>query len=110
MYYRQGYYKAPLPLIPGGEGSGHIQALGEGVTGLSVGDAVAWFGPLGGYAEKVAIPADRVVRVPYGVDLENAAALIMQGATTYYLSHLTFPLKAGSTALVHAVTCGVGYL
>ena len=51
-----------------------------------------------------------MVRVPYGVDLENAAALIMQGATTYYLSHLTFPLKAGSTALVHAVADGVGYL
>jgi NADPH2:quinone reductase len=81
VHYRQGYYKAPLPIVLGGEGSGHVQALGEGVTGLSVGDAVAWFGPLGSYAEKVAVPADRVVRVPSGLNVVNAAALMMQGAT-----------------------------
>ncbi|QEE28912.1 quinone oxidoreductase [Terriglobus albidus] len=110
VYYRQGHYKAPLPFIPGGEGAGYVQALGEGVTGLSIGDAVAWFGPLGSYAEKVAIPADRVVPVPFGMDLENAAALMIQGVTAYFLSHLTFPLKPGSTALVHAAAGGVGYL
>jgi len=49
VYYREGKYKSPLPFIPGAEGSGVIQSLGEGVTGFSVGDAVAWYGPLGSY-------------------------------------------------------------
>jgi Alcohol dehydrogenase GroES-like domain/Carboxylesterase family len=59
VYFREGKYKAPLPFIPGGEGSGHVEALGEGVADLSVGDAVAWLGSVGSYAEKVVVPADR---------------------------------------------------
>jgi NADPH:quinone reductase len=110
MYFREGKYKAPLPFIPGGEGSGHVEALGAGVTGVSVGDAVAWFSSIGSYAEKAVVPADRVVKVPSGVDLQTAAALMMQGATAYYLSHLTFDLKPGNTALVHAAAGGVGFL
>jgi NADPH2:quinone reductase len=110
VYFREGKYKAPLPFIPGGEGSGHVEALGEGVTGLSVGDPVAWFSSIGSYAEKAVIPADRLVTVPTGVDLQSAAALMMQGATAYYLSHLTFDLKPGNTALVHAAAGGVGFL
>jgi NADPH:quinone reductase len=57
IYYREGKYKAPLPFIPGGEGSGYVEAIGEGVTDVSVGDAVAWLGSVGSYAEKVVVPA-----------------------------------------------------
>jgi NADPH2:quinone reductase len=110
VYFREGKYKAPLPFIPGGEGSGHIEALGAGVTDLSVGEAVAWLGTVGSYAEKIVVPADRLVRVPAGLDLQNAAALMVQGITAYYLSHLTFALKPGHTALVHAAAGGVGLL
>lgn len=110
VYFRDGHYKAPLPLIPGTEGSGYIAALGEDVSGFEVDDAVAWFGPLGSYAECAVVPADRVVRVPAGVNMESAAALMMQGATAYYLSHLTYSLKPGDTTLIHAAAGGVGFL
>ena len=110
VYFREGKYKAPLPFIPGGEGSGHVEALGAGVADLSVGDAVAWLGSIGSYAEKLIVPADRLVRVPAGLDLQNAAALMVQGITAFYLSHLTFVLKPGHTALVHAAAGGVGLL
>jgi len=110
VYLREGKYKAPLPFIPGGEGSGHVEALGAGVTDLSVGDAVAWLGSVGSYAERVVVPADRLVRVPAGLDLQKASALMVQGITAYYLSHLTFALRPGHTALVHAAAGGVGFL
>jgi NADPH2:quinone reductase len=110
VYYREGKYHAPLPFIPGGEGSGYVEALGEGITDFSVGDPVAWWGPLGSYAQKAIVAARTLVKVPSGVDLQSAAALMVQGATAYYLSHLTFELKPGSTALVHAAAGGVGYL
>lgn len=110
VYYREGKYKAPIPFIPGGEGSGHVESLGDGVTNFSVDDAVAWIGSIGSYAEKAVVAADRLVRVPAGVDSRIAAALMIQGVTAYYLSHLTFELKPGKTALVHAAAGGVGLL
>lgn len=110
VYFREGKYKAPLPFVPGGEASGHVEALGDGATDLAIGDAVAWISSLGTYAEKALVPTDRLVKVPSGVDLQDAAALILQGITAYYLSHLTFELKPGSTALVHAAAGGVGLL
>jgi NADPH2:quinone reductase len=110
VYYREGKYKVPLPFTPGGEGSGYVEALGEGVTGFAVGDPVAWWGPLGSYAEKTIVAAKTLVKVPSGVNLQSAAALMVQGATAYYLSHLTFLLKPGSTALIHAAAGGVGFL
>jgi NADPH:quinone reductase len=110
VYFREGKYKAPVPFIPGGEGSGHVEAIGEGVTDVSVGDTVAWLGSVGSYAEKVVVPADRLVRVPAALDLQKAAALMVQGITAYYLSHLTFALNPGHTALVHAAAGGVGLL
>lgn len=110
VYFREGKYKAPLPFTPGGEASGHVEALGDGVTGLSVGDAVAWISSIGTYAEKAVVPADRLVKVPSGVDLQSAGALILQGITSYYLSHLSFALKPGTAALVHAAAGGVGLL
>src|ERR1700733_4184013 len=87
VYFREGHYKAPLPLIPGGEGSGYIMALGEDVSEFEVGDPVAWFGPLGSYAQRAVVPADRIVRVPSGMAMGTAAALMVQGATAYCLSH-----------------------
>jgi NADPH2:quinone reductase len=110
VYFREGKYKAPLPLIPGGEASGRVEALGDGVTDLSIGDAVSWIGAVGAYAEKAVVSADRLVKVPTGIDLQDAAALILQGITAYYLSHLTFELKPGTTVLVHAAAGGVGLL
>ena len=110
VYYREGKYKSPLPFIPGAEGSGVIQSLGEGVTDFSVGDAVAWYGPLGSYTELAVVKASIVMKVPEGVSLDTAAAIMMQGVTAHYLSHSTFQLKAGDTALVHAAAGGVGAL
>ena len=110
VYYREGKYKSPLPFIPGAEGSGVIAALGEGVTGFAVGDAVAWYGPLGSYTELAVVKAAIVIKIPQGVSLDTAAAIMMQGITAHYLSHSTFELKAGHTALVHAAAGGVGAL
>ena len=110
VYYREGKYKSPLPFIPGAEGSGIIAGLGEGVTNLAIGDAVAWYGPLGSYTELAVVKAAIVIKIPQGVSLDTAAAIMMQGITAHYLSHSTFELKAGHTALVHAAAGGVGAL
>jgi NADPH2:quinone reductase len=110
VYYREGKYKSPLPFIPGAEGSGIIEDLGAGVTGFAIGDAVAWYGPLGSYTELAVVKAAIVVKVPQGVSLDTAAAIMMQGVTAHYLSHSTFQWKAGNTALVHAAAGGVGAL
>ena len=110
VYYREGKYKAPLPLVLGAEGSGMVAALGDGVADLAVGQQVAWYGPLGSYAALVVVKADIVVPVPGGVSLDIAAAVMMQGITAHYLSHSLFQLKAGDTALVHAAAGGVGAL
>ena len=110
VYYREGKYKAPLPFVLGAEGSGHIEALGSEVSSFSVGDPVAWYGPLGSYTELAVVKANIVVKVPEGLSLDIAAAIMMQGVTAHYLSHSTFQLKAGDTALVHAAAGGVGAL
>jgi NADPH2:quinone reductase len=110
IYYREGRYKAALPFIDGQEAAGTIEALGHGVTGFAPGDPVAWCNILGSYAEYAVIAADRVVPVPKHLDLKLAAAVMLQGMTAHYLSHSTFPLKSGDTALIHAAAGGVGLL
>ncbi|MBR7825442.1 quinone oxidoreductase [Actinospica sp. MGRD01-02] len=111
IYVRTGLYPRPLPAVPGGEGAGTVAALGEGVTGLAVGDRVAWAdGNTGSYAEYDVVRADRLVHVPEGVDLETAAAAMLQGMTAHYLTNSTWPLKAGDIALVHAAAGGMGLL
>jgi NADPH2:quinone reductase len=110
VYFREGKYKASLPFIPGGEASGYVEAIGDGVTGLAIGEAVAWISSIGTYAQRAVVPADKLVRVPSGVDLQDAGALMVQGITAYYLSRLTFTLRPGTTALVHAAAGGVGLL
>ena len=110
VYYREGKYKAPLPFVLGAEGSGHIEAIGEGVEGFAEGDVVAWYGPMGSCAEHAVVDAHMVVKVPTDVPLPVAAALMMQGITAHYLAYSTFPLKHGNTALIHAAAGGVGNL
>jgi len=110
IYFREGRYKAPLPLIPGSEAAGVVEAVGDGVTGFAVGDAVASTAVLGSYAEYALAPAAALVKVPAGVDLKTAAAVILQGMTAHYLSHSTYALKAGDTCLIHAAAGGTGRL
>jgi NADPH2:quinone reductase len=110
VYFRKGVYKAALPLTPGSEAAGTVEELGPGVPGFAAGDAVASVSVLGSYAEYALVPAAQLVKVPAGLSMEQAAAALLQGMTAHYLSHSTFPLKAGETALVHAGAGGVGLL
>src|SRR5579863_2591724 len=110
VYFREGRYKAALPFVPGQEGAGVVTTVGSEVQSIKPGDRVAWSGQLGGYAEFAAIPADRLVSIPAGVTDQQAAAAMLQGMTAHYLSHDTYPLKRGETALVHAAAGGVGLL
>jgi NADPH2:quinone reductase len=110
IYFREGRYKAPLPLVLGQEGAGEVTAVGSEVHDLRVGDRVAWVGAFGSYAEYSAVPANRLVKIPEGVSDQQAAAAMLQGMTAHYLSHSTYPLKSGETALIHAAAGGVGLL
>ena len=111
VYFRTGAYPLPLPFQLGSEGAGTVSAVGEGVDDVAVGDRVAWAMVRGaGYAEQVLLPAERAVPVPDGVDLEAAAAVMLQGMTAHYLSESTYPARAGETALVHAAAGGLGLL
>jgi NADPH:quinone reductase len=110
VYFREGRYKAPLPFVLGQEGAGVVTAVGAEAKSVKPGDRVAWTGLLGSYAEYAAVPADRLVTIPDGVSDRQAAAAMLQGMTAHYLSHDTYPLKRGETALVHAAAGGVGLL
>lgn len=110
VYFRKGVYKASLPFTPGSEAAGTIEELGPGVTGFSTGDAVASTSVLGSYAEYALVPAAQLVNVPATLAPEKAAAAMLQGMTAHYLTHSTFPLKSGETALVQAGAGGVGLL
>jgi NADPH2:quinone reductase len=110
IYFRKGVYKAALPLTPGTEAAGTVEELGPGVTGFAAGDAVASVAVLGSYAEYALVQASSLVKVPEGLSMQQAAAAMLQGMTAHYLSHSTYPLKAGETALVHAGAGGVGLL
>jgi NADPH2:quinone reductase len=110
VYFRKGVYKSALPFIPGSEAAGTVEELGPGVSGFAPGDAVASVSVLGSYAEYALVPAAQLVKTPAQLSPEQAAAAMLQGMTAHYLSHSTFPLKAGDTALVHAGAGGVGLL
>lgn len=110
VYQRNGAYQQELPFIAGNEGAGEVVAVGEGVDGFSVGDRVAYMGPIGAYADERLLPVASAVQLPASVSDEAAAALMMKGGTAYYLLHDTWPLKSGETALVHAAAGGVGSL
>jgi len=110
VYYREGRYKAALPLIDGQEAAGVVESVGAEAKSVKPGDRVAWTMILGTYAEYAAVPADRLVSIPRGVGAQEAAAVMLQGMTAHYLTHDTFKLKAGDTALIHAAAGGVGLL
>jgi NADPH:quinone reductase len=109
-YHRSGLYPLPLPTGIGLEGAGEVTAAGEGVD-LKPGDRVAYCSAgFGAYAEALNLPAARLVRIPEGIDYEQAAAALLKGQTTEYLLQRTWPLKAGETCLFHAAAGGVGLI
>jgi NADPH2:quinone reductase len=111
VQHRAGRYKPPaLPFTVGSEAAGTVAAVGPGVTEVAVGDRVAYVMVLGAYAEHAVVPARRLVKLPDSIDFETAAAVMLQGLTAHYLTHSTYPLRAGDTALVHAAAGGVGQL
>ncbi len=111
VYFRTGLYHAPLPFTPGMEAAGIVEAVGEGVTDISPGDRVGYGqSPLGAYAERRLIPADKLIRLPDWIADEVAAAMLLQGLTAQYLLRQTFPVKPGDKVLIHAAAGGVGLL
>ena len=110
-YHRSGLYPVALPSGLGLEAAGIVEALGEGVTHLAVGDRIAYgTGPLGAYSERRVMPAGRVVKVPDGVEDETAAALMLKGMTVRYLVRETYAVQPGQTVLWHAGAGGVGLI
>lgn len=109
VYYRKGLYRTALPSGLGNEGAGVVEAVGAGVTDLEPGDRVAYgFAPLGAYSESRLIPADRLVKLPDGIDDRTAAAMMLKGLTAQYLLRQTYRVKRGDTLLLHAAAGGVG--
>jgi NADPH2:quinone reductase len=110
VYQRTGLYPVALPATPGSEAAGTVVAVGPGVTEFHAGDRVAWQGGSGAYAERAAVPVERLVRLPEDVSTKQGAAAMLQGMTAHYLACSTFPLTPGDTCLVHAAAGGVGLL
>ncbi len=111
IYFRTGLYNHPLPHGLGFEASGVVEAVGADVRHLKVGDRVAYGqSPLGAYAEARNVPADRVIKIPKGVDFDQAAALMLKGLTVQYLFRQTYRLQGGETILFHAAAGGVGLI
>ncbi len=112
IYQREGVgnYRTDPPFVPGAEGAGTVVAVGSDVKDLAVGDHVAWAGQGSSYAEQVALSANRVVPVPDGMNLQVAAAAILQGMTAHYLCTSTYPVREGDITVVHAAAGGVGLL
>ena len=110
VYHRTGLYKQPLPFTPGVEGAGTVDAVGEGVSDFSVGDRVAYAGPIGGYAEERLLDADRAVALPDDIGFDQAAAMMLRGMTVQMLIRELHRVQAGETILVHAAAGGVGLI
>ena len=110
IYFRTGLYKAELPVTIGSEAAGIVEAVGADVTEVAPGDRVAYAMVRGSYAEYAVVPAAQLVKVPDGIDLDSAAAVMLQGMTAHYLTHSTFPLSSGQSCLVHAAAGGAGRL
>ncbi len=110
VYHRTGLYPLPaLPAILGLEGAGRVDVVGDGVTEFAEGDRVAYAGvPPGAYAEVRCLPAHRLVRLPDGISSRDAAGMMLQGMTARYLLKGCFPVKNGTTILIHAASGGVG--
>ncbi|HEV7814463.1 MAG TPA: quinone oxidoreductase [Janthinobacterium sp.] len=111
VYYRTGLYPQPLPAGLGSEGAGVVEAVGEGVTEVKVGDRVSYAGgATGAYAQVRNMSSKRLLVLPDKIDFETAAAMTLQGLTVQYLFHRTAALKAGDTVLLHAAAGGIGLI
>jgi NADPH:quinone reductase len=110
VHHRSGAYPVPLPFVAGVEGAGTVAAVGAGVSASLLGARVGWVNIAGSYAERLTVPADRLVRLPDQVGVCTAAAVLLQGMTAHYLTHDTYPVQPGDTVLVHAAAGGVGLL
>ena len=110
IYHRSGQYKGVLPMTPGMEAAGIVDAVGPDVSDVQVGDRVVYAMRQGAYAEYAIVPATMLAPVPKSIDLHQAAAVMLQGMTAHYLTHSTYPLRPGEVALIHAAAGGVGLL
>jgi NADPH2:quinone reductase len=111
VYFRKGVYPWPeATMIPGGEAAGVVEAIGAGVSGLAVGDRVAYVLRTGAYRERRTLDAAHLVKLPDAIDDATAASIMLKGLTAQYLVTSTYPVKAGDTVLVHAAAGGVGLL
>ncbi len=110
IYQRMGLYKMTYPFTAGGEAAGVVEAVGPKVSDVIVGDRVGYTGVPGAYATHAVVPADKLVKLPDGVDTKTAGAVMLQGMTAHYLTHSTYPIKSGDTILLHAAAGGVGLL
>lgn len=111
VYQRSGTYPMTLPHAMGMEAAGVIEAVGDGVTHLKVGDRAAYAAnPPGAYAEARVMPAAQVCPLPDGISFEEGAAMMLKGMTTQYLFRRTTPIGKGDTVLFHAAAGGVGLM
>src|SRR5258707_4374711 len=110
IYHRTGLYPLKTPFTLGMEGAGIVDAVGDGVTEVKKGDRVAYAMVPGSYAEFAIVPAAKLVPVPAHIDAKTAAAVMLQGMTAHYLTHSTYQLKKGDTALVHTAAGRAGLL
>jgi NADPH2:quinone reductase len=117
VYYRSGFHwgghhKRALPYVPGADAAGIVLEIGGGVTEVKPGDRVAYgiSNGQGSYAERAVVPSWQLIRLPESVGFETGAAVMLQGMTAHYLTHSTYPIAAGDTALVHAAAGGTGLL
>ncbi|MBO6756656.1 MAG: quinone oxidoreductase [Roseibium sp.] len=111
-YFRSGLYPAPngTPFIPGNEGAGIVETVGAGVTHIGPGDRVAYAGPLGAYAQERLVPAERLVKIPAGIEDKTAAAMMLKGMTAQYLLRQTYDVRPETVLLFHAAAGGVGLI
>jgi NADPH2:quinone reductase len=113
VYHRSGLYPLPqFPAVIGMEGAGTVEAVGDGVSEVAVGDRVAYAAPPppGAYAELRNMPAQHLVKLPDDISFEQGAAMMLQGMTVEYLILRTYPVQKGETVLVHAAAGGVGLI
>lgn len=110
IYHRTGLYHGNLPFTPGMEAAGVVEEIGPDVTEVKKGDRVAYAMQQGSYAEYAIVPSWKLVKIPDSIDMQSAAATMLQGMTAHYLTHSTYPLKKADVTLVHAAAGGVGLL
>jgi len=110
VYQRTGLYPVTLPAVLGQEGAGVVEAVGPGETDVAVGDRVAYGGIPGAYAEVRTVPAERLVKLPDGIDDELAAAIMLKGMTAEFLLRRSHRVSSGETIVFHAAAGGVGQI